>query len=291
MAEIWSVDYSIAGAVPFEAEIEAMAVGEVNLGRMAGTIKHASRKVQHINDDSRDGYLLLINNGTSEMVGSQIGRTYGIASGEAALVSASEAFEMDGGESNVWANIVIPHQLLAGAFANINDLLAVRIGADNEALTLLRRYCDMLENGGLSLSPDLAAHAATTIVDLVGLASGAKGEAAELAGFTGLRAARLAAVLDKIRSGFTDPNINAQSVATSLGLSLRYVHDLLQETGLGFSDRILELRLLRTRQMLSDRRNDGLLVSEIAMICGFGDISYFNRSFRRRFGGTPGSMR
>jgi AraC-like DNA-binding protein len=291
MAEIWSVDYSIADDIPFNAEIEARAIGEVNLGRMAGTIRHASRKAQHINEDSRDGYLLLINNGATEMVGSQIGRTYAIASGEAALVSASEAFEMTGDEKNIWGNIVIPQKLLAGAFANIDDLLAMRIGADNEALRLLRNYWAMLEDDGLTFTPDLGAHAASTIVDLVGLATGAKGEATELAGFTGLRAARLAAILEKIRANYTDPRISAQTVANELRLSLRYIHDLLQETGLGFSERILELRLLRTRQMLSDRRNDGLRVGEIALLCGFGDVSYFNRSFRRRFGGTPGSMR
>ena len=291
MAEIWSVDYSIADDIPFNAEIEARAVGEVNLGRMAGTIKHASRKVQHIKEDNRDGYLLLINNGASEMVGSQIGRTYAIASGEAALVSASEAFAMTGDEKNIWGNIVIPQKLLAGAFANIDDLLAMRIASDNEALRLLRSYWAMLETDGLTLTPALGIHAASTIVDLVGLATGAKGEAAEFAGLTGLRAARLAAILEKIRTNYTDTRISAQTVATDLRLSLRYVHDLLQETGLGFSERILEQRLLRARQMLSNRRNDGLRVGEIAFLCGFSDIPHFNRSFRRRFGGTPGSMR
>ena len=167
----------------------------------------------------------------------------------------------------------------------------MRIGADNDALWLLRSFWVLLENDGLTLTPDLGAHAASTIVDLVGLATGAKGGAAELAGLTGLRAARLAAILDKIRTDYTDPRISAQTVANDLGLSQRYIHDLLQETGLGFSERILELRLLRARQMLSDRRNDGLRVGEIAVMCGFNDIPHFNRSFRRRFGGTPGSMR
>ena len=43
--------------------------------------------------------------------------------------------------------------------------------------------------------------------------------------------------------------------------------------------------------MLADRRNDRLKVSEIALACGFNEVSYFNRCFRRRFGATPSEFR
>ena len=43
------------------------------------------------------------------------------------------------------------------------------------------------------------------------------------------------------------------------------------------------------RNWLGDRRHDNRRIS--ALTCGFGDISYFNRCFRRRFGLTPGSAR
>jgi AraC-like DNA-binding protein len=32
-------------------------------------------------------------------------------------------------------------------------------------------------------------------------------------------------------------------------------------------------------------------VSSIALDAGFGDISYFNRAFRRRYGATPSDVR
>ena len=50
---------------------------------------------------------------------------------------------------------------------------------------------------------------------------------------------------------------------------------------------MLELRLQKARAMLADPRHDGLKVSDVAYACGFNDISYFNRSFRRRFGASP----
>lgn len=291
VAEIWSVEYTISNDLPFEADIEAAALGPLVLGQMAGTIKHASRKARNIADDGRDGYLLLVNNGDTQLSGTQVGRDYSIGKGEAALVSASEALKMTGGDKNIWMNVVVPQGLLDNAFAHANDRLALPIGADNEALAMLKRYCSFLENGPDLVSEDLIGHATETIVDLIGLAIGAKGESAELAGMRGLRAARLQAVLAKMRDSFADPAISAQGVAQQLRLSVRYVHDLLQETGVSFAERILELRLQRAHKMLSDRRCDQMRISEIALLSGFSDVSYFNRCFRRRFGTTPSGAR
>ncbi|MDH7794225.1 MULTISPECIES: AraC family transcriptional regulator [unclassified Beijerinckia] len=291
VAEIWSVEYDISNNLPFEAQIEATAVGELVLGQMAGTIQNATRKARNIADDGRDGYLLLVNRADTVLTGKQAGREYGVGRGEAALVSASEPLRMIGAEKNVWTNVVIPRAILTKAFPNMDDRLALPIDAQNEALTLLTRYCHLLETGRPLISPVLIAHATDTIVDLVGLATGAKGEAAELAGLRGLRAARLQAVIAKMQESFTNPAVSAQGVAQSLGLSVRYVHDLLQETGLTFAEHILELRLQRVLRMLSDRRYDRNRISEIAMISGFSDVSYFNRCFRRRFGCSPGGAR
>jgi AraC-like DNA-binding protein len=45
------------------------------------------------------------------------------------------------------------------------------------------------------------------------------------------------------------------------------------------------------RRMLADRRYRHLSIAQLALECGFGDISYFNRSFRRRYGETPSDVR
>ncbi len=64
---------------------------------------------------------------------------------------------------------------------------------------------------------------------------------------------------------------------------------MLYEAGAGFTMRLTELRLRKAADMLahdSERR-----VSDIAFDCGFNDLSYFNRCFRRRFGLTPPAAR
>ena len=78
-------------------------------------------------------------------------------------------------------------------------------------------------------------------------------------------------------------------VARKLGLSPRYVQDLLHGTGMSFTERVTELRLQRARAML--RASHDAKVIDIALACGFNDVSYFNRCFRRRFGAAPNEFR
>ena len=82
---------------------------------------------------------------------------------------------------------------------------------------------------------------------------------------------------------------SAQKLAAAAGLSERYVNELLYEAGASCTTRLLELRLRKAADLLAhsgERR-----ISDIAFGCGFNDLSYFNRCFRRRFGQTPTAAR
>jgi hypothetical protein len=43
-------------------------------------------------------------------------------------------------------------------------------------------------------------------------------------------------------------------------------------------------RLARAHRLLGDPRRGPEKISAVALDCGFGDVSYFNRAFRRRYG-------
>ena len=47
----------------------------------------------------------------------------------------------------------------------------------------------------------------------------------------------------------------------------------------------------RAHRMLTDPRYVARSISAIAFEAGFGDLSYFNRTFRRRYGATPSDVR
>ena len=105
------------------------------------------------------------------------------------------------------------------------------------------------------------------------------------------RTARRAAILRAIESRSGDPNLSAAAVAKLLGVTPRYVHLLLKETGRSFTHHLLERRLEKAALMLRDGRWGRRKIADIAVEAGFTDLSYFNRAFRRCFGVTPSQMR
>jgi len=188
--------------------------------------------------------------------------------------------------------VVVPGDSLRQLVANVDDLVARRIDPGLPAAQYFRRYVQVILNpDGIEDDPLLTEHVATTLLDLAALCLGAGHEAAEIAEMRGMRAARLQLVLGEIREGYTDPGFSAEVVAKKLGLSPRRVQGLLQQTGVSFTERVLELRLQHARKILASRRFDMMKVSEIAYASGFSDISYFNRCFRRRFGASPTQFR
>lgn len=100
---------------------------------------------------------------------------------------------------------------------------------------------------------------------------------------------RLTHVLNILQRRFTEADFSAHALAAEAGLSERYINELLYEAGASFSARLLELRLRKAIDLLAQPGHHR--ISDIACTCGFNDLSYFNRCFRRRFGLTPTAAR
>jgi AraC-like DNA-binding protein len=66
---------------------------------------------------------------------------------------------------------------------------------------------------------------------------------------------------------------------------------LFEEDGSTFCKFVLEKRLARAHRMLSEPVFSPRAVSTIAYDVGFGDLSYFHRSFRKHYGTTPLGVR
>jgi AraC-like DNA-binding protein len=121
--------------------------------------------------------------------------------------------------------------------------------------------------------------------------AGNDGEAREEADESGVRARRRSAILCEIERRSGDPKLSASRIASSLAITPRYVHILLQETGRSFTHHVLERRLQKVAALLRDPQRRGRKIADIAAEAGFTDLSYFNRTFRRYYGMTPSDLR
>jgi AraC-like DNA-binding protein len=98
-------------------------------------------------------------------------------------------------------------------------------------------------------------------------------------------------ILRRIETDFADPDLSPDGLAAELGISKRYLQQLLAGSGTSFVQELTATRLDRASDMLTDPRAGGLTVGEIAFRCGFLDPGYFARAFRKRFGRTPSEWR
>jgi AraC-like DNA-binding protein len=85
--------------------------------------------------------------------------------------------------------------------------------------------------------------------------------------------------------------LSVTKVAASQGVTPRYVQMLFEGEGTTFSAFVLGERLAFAHRILSDPRYSGRPIGTIALDAGFGDLSYFNRIFRRTYSGTPTDIR
>jgi transcriptional regulator GlxA family with amidase domain len=143
------------------------------------------------------------------------------------------------------------------------------------------------------LTPDLLQSFNRHVFDLVASILGATrgGGAAAEAEAGGVKAARLRTVLSAIAARASEPTFGIETLAAELAVTARYIQRILGETGRTFSEHLLDQRLRRAWQLLTDPRSRNLKVASVAFDCGFSDISTFNRTFRRRFGETPTAIR
>jgi AraC-like DNA-binding protein len=239
--------------------------------------------------DGRDHFGLHLSS-SGGIVG-QRGREIACGPGDAVLLSAAETGWVVSPSRLRFRHLFFPRAEPAPLVAGLDDAVLRRIAPDREALQYLLGYVRFLDERQILADPALARMAAVHLRDLFALALGATRDAAVIAEGRGLRAARLQAIKRYITDNLGHYRLSVDTVAKRHRLTPRNVQRLFESEGTTFSEFVLNQRLARVLRMLADPRHAGWTVSAIALEAGFGDVSYFNRRFRRRFGAPPTHFR
>jgi AraC-like DNA-binding protein len=205
------------------------------------------------------------------------------ATGDAASFVAPHAMRM--------LNFRFNRNKIAERVSDAESALARPISENNEALRLLRNYAGILNNSEFMASPDLCQTIDDHLHDLVALVLGPAREAADIGNIQGVRAARYRAIRDDILANITRRDLSVNFLTARHGVSERHIRGLFDGAGTTFTDFVLGQRLARVHRMICDIRYIERSISTIAFACGFGDLSYFNRAFRARYGTTPSAIR
>lgn len=273
---------------PFRAEANGAFLSSFALVHVSTSANHAVNSPELIADDA----VSLIAGPNSPWRVFQPGRGADLQPGDAALLSRDRVRSA----ITLWndcslTSFCIARSAITPLVPDIESRFARRIPSANPALRMLLRYAELARDEDVLTTPELRRAFTTHVLDLLALALGATRDAAELAKARGVRAARLEAIKEDIRKGLGRPDLSVRSVAALHGVTPRYIQLLFEESGTTFTAFVLEQRLAAARRALCDVRLASVPVGAIAFECGFGDLSYFNRAFRRRFGCTPTDAR
>ena len=100
---------------------------------------------------------------------------------------------------------------------------------------------------------------------------------------------RALAMIDRHRA---DPTFGPRELAGRLNVSERMLQRHFRPLGETPGHRLLNRRLELAHAQLSARKGEHLAegVTAVAFDCGFNDLSYFYREFRKKYGMTPGAV-
>lgn len=236
--------------------------------------------------DSDDLVLVMMTSGNRNFVHAE--REGVIGPGEAVLTTAAEPGTFFGG----WSSTV--------AFRLSRDIMVTRIPAPDDAvgrvipsgspvLRYMLDYAELLDSEDAMDSAGLGRSIVAHVHELAALML--QQDTDVLSRADGVRAARLHAVKMDIVRNVAQRNLRLDDVARRLGISRSYVSKLLAEGGTTFTEMVRAQRLAFAYRLLTDPQHIDKPIGSIAYEAGFGDLSYFNRSFRRKFGTTPSDLR
>jgi AraC-like DNA-binding protein len=279
-------DIEPIGDRPFHFDATLCSVPGLGLASAFASPCLRTHGLQHVHNDD---FVL----GMSLGVGCtlhQLGREATIDEGEAVLMSDAEPAVVGISSAGRHVSLRIPHSVLGSRVANLEDCLPRKIPRSAES-RLLTSYVGAIWSNQALTKPELRDVVVGHVYDLVCLMLGAKGETRELAEQRGARAARREAILREIMHRSGEPDLSAAKIAILLGVTPRYVHLLLEETGKSFTHHVLEKRLEKAAALARDPQWRGRKIADIAAEAAFTDLSYFNRAFRRHYGATPSDIR
>jgi AraC-like DNA-binding protein len=180
---------------------------------------------------------------------------------------------------------------MSSIVADVDDRVMHLIPQEAEALKLLAGYAAPLFNEIALATPEFRRTAVNHLLDLIALALGATDDTMELANKRGLPAARLSVAKSYIVENSFRRDLSVGTVAAHLGVTPRNLQRMFESEGTTFSEFLLGQRLSQAHRMLTEPQRVQSAVATVAYDVGFGDLSYFNRSFKRRFGATPREIR
>lgn len=284
---------------------EAFGPFEVHCGRdaaFAGHVRYVRRASLQFNDLHYQGQRIERTSGNvshlarefytfglplaGPLAVSQSGRQFQVEPGCVYLMNQSAPYQASAQGSAGYRSLSVsfPREALSLRDPRVGPFYKLRIDDGSPRGALLAGYMDHLFKGMNAWSDAEVAELGERLIDLIVLFLVQPGQGALSESDSSVTVAHRERITAYIRSHLADPSLAAAQVAQACGISLSYLHRIFRGTGMGVEPFIIEQRLLRCRELLSNPQHAHRSIAELAYQAGFSHPAHFSRSFKRRFG-------
>jgi AraC-like DNA-binding protein len=282
------VDYGRSDA-EFWASLSCTRFGDIGIARIAGSMRNAVRTERQAKAGS-DGAVLCVS-AFGAFRFRQAGREVNVETGDGYFVHNCLPGDTLAAEGSDYWLISLPAPALAPVFGDSSKLIGLKLDRTRPELRLLIAYLNAIHQTSGLRDERTRSVIGKQVGDLVGTAVGRGRDAVKEEVCRGVRAARYRLARAEIGKRLSEPMLNGERIARAIDVSERYLQRLFEENGTTVTAHILDERLKLARAVLADRARDTESIAAIAYACGFSDVTHFNRSFRRKYGETPSSVR
>jgi AraC family transcriptional regulator, positive regulator of tynA and feaB len=282
----------------FHCSLTSHESDDLFFGEVAGQQQWVYRDAQTIRAQDRPYYFLNIQRaGYASMA--QAGKQTILHPKSFAILDATLPFQMQVSNHFDQLSIKVPKSRFAPFLNHPEHVLAQRISAESgfgkivaHALMSIANESEALDQQTARLAIDQALALAGHALNKIQPDDALNYQSTDQESLQDQRLQRLRRlVITFLEQHLDDPDLNVQQVAEKLGVSTRYVQLAFAAAQDSVSRWILNRRLQRCHAELSSAQCAKQSIGQLAFRYGFNDLSYFNRSFKRRYGLTPSQCR
>ncbi|MGE8515419.1 MAG: helix-turn-helix domain-containing protein [Alcaligenes nematophilus] len=273
----------------FQARVTLTSFGGLGLSSiwsatLQGEAIRVNRRPADIRKDQRDCFMLwLMLDGHIQL--SQDGRYVSLGTGDLVLQDQSRPFDLDLGSLAHAAMVMIPRPLLASRLPSVGNLAARRIAANSRLGPMAGALVKQLLSLGEAAADGMDRRVTASVLDIFSAVF--ESDAPALSRGT-RQERRLEQVQAYMRAHLHEDGLDVDQIARASSMATRTLYRLFALEATTPMQWLWEQRLIHSYRLLEGGKPKR--VTEVAMACGFKDLSHFSRLFQARFGQSPSTL-
>ena len=285
--QVIGLDIDSEVATHFNGYLAAAPLGEAQSFMIAaGHAQHVVHEFDHSRPASQDDSFIVIHMRRGRIDLQTHSNAVRIETGDTVVLSAAERFEFESPAGTTSMVLRFDNSVIQQSLPHIHACLGERIAGNRNWGTTLSSALWNIDPHEVASWQHHPEEVSDQVVGLLGLAL-----APSPAAKPRLQRDIYQRLLNYLDARYREPAITPGDVALELGISKRYLHEIIARHGTTFNKLLYAKRIDYASRRLRDPRRSEQSITEIAFACGFANSAHFSRVFRRRLGMSPREYR